>query len=148
VSGYVNKKQADEALNPKGNLTDYSTQEKIRYNTYSGIALTGIVANFSKVFGYIFDATPPTEIIDTKTGKVMSVSSEEVQNLMKENDAPTIERLIEKLPYIKISGRQRPTFKKMGFEVERLEAGKIFNPTTGKEEKNVVSRKTSGNYIR
>jgi hypothetical protein len=71
------------------------------------------VANFSKVFGYIFDATPPTEIIDTKTGKVMSVSSDEVQNLMKENDAPTIERLIEKLPYIKISGRENPSFSNM-----------------------------------
>ena len=37
----------NEALNPGGQLSDYDTQRTIRYNTYSGIALTGISAKLS-----------------------------------------------------------------------------------------------------
>ncbi len=71
------------------------------------------MANFSKVFGYIFDATPPTEILDTRTKTVMSVNSAEIKTLMQENDAPTIERLIEKMPHLRITGRENPKFSDM-----------------------------------
>lgn len=50
------RKDVEEQLNPAGQLSDYGTQKQIRYNTYSGIALTGISANFGKMMGYLFDA--------------------------------------------------------------------------------------------
>lgn len=112
VSGFIDPKKAEEVLNAKGQLSDYSTQEQIRYNTYSGIALTGIVANFSKVIGYLFDATSPTEVLDTQTNAVYGVNSEEFRALMSSSDSPTVERFIEKFPHFKITGRDLPRLKK------------------------------------
>lgn len=112
IDGYISEQKANDVLNAKGQLTDYATQEQIRYNTYSGIALTGIVANFSKVIGYLFDSTPPTQVTDTETGAVFAANSAEFKALLKANDAPTVERLIEKKPNYKISGRELPKLKK------------------------------------
>lgn len=66
----------ESILNPPGQLTDYATQREIRYNTYSGIALTGISANFGKGLGYLFETTPVKSITNVETGEIIEEYSD------------------------------------------------------------------------
>lgn len=86
--------QIQSLLQPKGQLTDYSTQEEIRYNTYSGISLTGISANFGKVMGYVFETSPVQSIKDLKTGKTIQHGSQEELELLKEFEVSSLDELV------------------------------------------------------
>lgn len=73
------RKDVEEQLNPAGQLSDYGTQKQIRYNTYSGIALTGISANFGKMMGYLFDAENVASI--TNGERTVMIASKEFTEL-------------------------------------------------------------------
>lgn len=75
-------KEVNEMLNPPGQLSDYATQKKIRYNTYSGIALTGISANFGKMMGYLFEAEDIASISNGK--KVVEIGTDDFKELVGE----------------------------------------------------------------
>jgi hypothetical protein len=113
---YLSQDQVDWELNAGGQLTDYETQERIRYDTYSGMSLTGIAAWSGKQFGYLFDTTPVTTIIDTETGVITDVTSFEFVKIMASNgldaDLHTIDRLMEKAPKYKINSREQPELEK------------------------------------
>lgn len=92
---YLTEDEVNEQLNPSGNLSDYGTQKIIRYNTYSGIALTGISANFGKVMGYVFDAeavrtvTNGEEIVDVASNRFEELGGEKgkVELFLRNNPA-------------------------------------------------------------
>lgn len=54
--------QATALVNPSGTTHDPVTQLKIHSNTYAGVALTGISANFGKVMAYLFSAGRVTAV--------------------------------------------------------------------------------------
>lgn len=99
-------------LNPTGQLTDYATQEEIRYNTYSGIDLTGISANFGKTFAYVLDATPITVIKDTTTGALINTNSPEYIEIQKTEKVYSVEALLEKSGRYKVQSRGPLTINK------------------------------------
>lgn len=86
--------QIQALLQPKGQLTDYATQEQIRYNTYSGINLTGISANFGKVMGYVFETTPISTIYDRDTKEIIDVKSETMKSLLETFKVASPEELV------------------------------------------------------
>lgn len=86
-------------------MSDYATQEQIRYNTYSGIVLTGISANFGKVLSYLFETTPISEITSPEGTKIQ-VNSAEFKELAKEYKTSTPEGIIAKNPSYKVSSRE------------------------------------------
>lgn len=51
---YLTNEQVDALLYPPGQLTDFTTQQAIHTNTYSGLKLTGIAANSAKTIAYVF----------------------------------------------------------------------------------------------
>lgn len=108
----LTQQQVDNELNAEGQLTDFDTQEQIRYNTYSGMSITGISAWSGKQFGYLFDTTPIDTIVNTKNGKIIDVDSYAFRNLMAsyglDPDNHTVERLMEKAPEYKVHSRQAP----------------------------------------
>jgi len=91
----LTKKEIDVVLNPAGQLTDYSTQETIRYNTYSGIALTGISANFGKMLAYLFELTPISSLINP-AGEIMAVGSAEYEEALRAHQVNSPEGLVQK----------------------------------------------------
>ena len=99
----------NEALNPGGQLSDYDTQRTIRYNTYSGIALTGISANFGKVMGYLFGAEAPS-VISNGTEDV-TVGSGAFKELLKTNGVASLDELLVKNKAWKVSRRNDPLLK-------------------------------------
>lgn len=103
--------QVTTLLQPKGQLTDYSTQEQIRYNTYSGIALTGISANFGKVMGYLFESTPIAALYDRQTDSVIEAKGEEIQAIFKEYDVSSAEELVRISTRFTVERRQPVRFR-------------------------------------
>lgn len=95
-------------LNPAGQLSDYGTQKQIRYNTYSGIALTGISANFGKVMGYLFDAEKVNTITDGE--ETVHIWSARFHELGGNKQDPM--QFLRDNPQWKIASRNIPMLKK------------------------------------
>ena len=103
---YLTRNEVEEELNPKGQLTDYSVQEEIRYNTYAGIDLTGISANFGKTLGYALDASPISVVRDTTTGELYETKVDTFKELLKQEGVYSAEALIEKSNRYKVEDRE------------------------------------------
>lgn len=103
----IYKKDVEAELNPEGQLSDYGTQKKIRYNTYSGIALTGISANFGKMMGYLFDAENIRSI--TNGEETVSIDSKRFEELG--GDKTKITEFLNNNKSWKIQDRNIPTLK-------------------------------------
>lgn len=112
TEGFLTKKEVEQELNPSGQLTDYATQREIRYNTYSGIALTGISANFGKTLGYLFEASPITQVFDTQTGEYIDLSTDEARtSFAHEYNTTTVEAVLQQSNRFVVSSRREPTLK-------------------------------------
>lgn len=110
IEGLVNEQQVKEALQPVGQLTDYDTQEQIRYNTYSGLSLIGIAASFGKTLGYTFEGEKVTAI---KHGdEIIPTSSTEYLDLLAskglKNTEP--ETFVSMYPEYSVAERTTPKF--------------------------------------
>lgn len=116
----LTKEDVNEQLNPAGQLSDYGTQKKIRYNTYSGIALTGISANFGKMMGYLFDAENIASI--TNGEEVVAINSQAFTDLG--GDKKKIMDFLKENRSWSIHSRNIPTLKKQyHFNVNGQEIG-------------------------
>lgn len=119
-------------------MTDYAAQEEIRYNTYSGITLTGISANFGKVIAYLFETTPISKIVDNTNGEVIEVTSEKMLTLLKENNTSTIEGLLSKQPKYSVNEREKPKLKsRFGFKFDGINYDGFTRNTLSTTGKNV-----------
>jgi hypothetical protein len=127
--------QVDAELNPSGQLTDYNTQRQIRYNTYSGIDLTGISAAFGKTLGYVFEAGAIASVIDVNTKEVIDLNKEEdVKAFLKKYGQYSIEAVLKNNKNFKIVSRKEPEFTSANhFTVDK-------EPYTG------LSRNTKGKF--
>lgn len=99
------EEQVNSLLQPKGQLTDFSTQEQIRYNTYSGISLTGIAANFGKMLGYLFETYPIQSIRDRDTDEEIFNSQEKIVELLNQYEVNSIEELLDKSSRFEVASR-------------------------------------------
>jgi len=106
TQGLLSAEEVEEQLNPSGQLTDYSVQEEIRYNTYAGIDLTGISANFGKTFGYVLDGATISAVLDTKTGDIIETKLDDFKTLLKEEGVYSAEALLEKSNRYKVHARE------------------------------------------
>lgn len=108
LQGYLSEQQINDLIYPQGQLTDYSTQEQIRANTFSGKALTGISANTGKTLGYTFAAEPIESIRRKSDGMVVfaDAQTKEFKELLKENRVENAERLIAKNPDWEVRSRK------------------------------------------
>jgi hypothetical protein len=109
VRAFQSQEEVDAALTAQGQLTDFSAQEQIRYNTYSGISLTGIAANFGKMFSYLLSTTPIESVIGPDNFVYMAGSTE-LNKVLVANKAATIEGLIQ---------------KNIGFRIQKREAVRL-----------------------
>lgn len=124
------KKDVEKVLNPSGQLTDYGTQRQIRYNTYSGIALTGISANFGKGLGYLFEASPILSIKDTATGELIQKDSPEWKALIGKS---TVEALLQRSNKYEVAERSDPKVKSaFGFTIDGEKIDSFVRTTRGK----------------
>lgn len=103
--------QVDAELNPSGQLTDYNTQRQIRYNTYSGIDLTGISAAFGKTLGYVFEGGKISAVIDVNTNEEVDLSTEEnTKDFLKKYGQYSVEAVLQNNKNFKIVNRKEPEF--------------------------------------
>ena len=108
----VSQSDIDKYLYPEGQLTDYVTQSRIHANTYAGVKGTGISAAFSKMFAYLFSATPITEVTDTSSGVSYSVEdTKAIGKLLAENKVSNVRELVLKNKKFKISKKANPKVK-------------------------------------
>lgn len=126
----LTKTEVARELNPKGQLTDYSVQEEIRYNTYAGIDLTGISANFGKTMGYAIDASPISSVLDTTSGETLETGTQEFLSLLKENGVYSAEALVEKSNRYKVVSRKPIKLQpKYAFKVDNVEVNTLQRNT-------------------
>lgn len=141
--GLLTPEQVKEYTVGLGQLTDYETQQRIRYNTYSGLAITGIAANYGKVLSYLFEMCRITKLIDVSTGKIYEVGSDEVNTMLKEAKTKELERLMEINRNLKPYERASPKLtKKYHFKINGVTIdGFVRNTRNLSDEVRTLRRK-------
>lgn len=98
--------EVNSLIYPKGALTDYNAQAAIHANTYSGVRITGIAANFGKALGYLFESTFPQALLHGATIYVDTDNPnfQEVANKMADKYSNYI---VKEVPFKELAKEQR-----------------------------------------
>jgi hypothetical protein len=127
---FLTREEVDAEINPSGQLTDYAVQEEIRYNTYAGIDLTGISANFGKTLGYVLDASPVSVVKNILTGEFYETGLSTFKDLLKQEGVYSVEALLEKSNIYKVENRETIAIDaKYSFSIDGTKIDKIQRNT-------------------
>lgn len=145
---YPTKADIDSTIYKSAAFADYSVQKNIHHNTYSGLKITGISANFGKSLAYLFDSTKVTKV-QSPSGEVIELygvtdgvsnlnrlltqySSNSVADLVSRKGFKIVEReAVKTKAVLRIGDKVLDKFSRDELDLETLEPAKsLYLPNT------------------